>query len=76
VHVIDSDGTLFSDETSTHVPLGQGLIPWDSVAAKLLAVPRIDWWCVDLCFCPNAWEMVEANLEAARALLARAQRPA
>lgn len=75
VHVIDSDGTLFSDETSTHVPLGQGLIPWESVARKLLAVPRIEWWCVDLCFCPNAWEMVEENLNGARALLEKAQRP-
>lgn len=75
VHVIDSDGTLFSDETSTHVPLGQGLIPWATVAPKLLAVPRIEWWCVDHCFCSNAWEMVEENLKSARALLETAQRP-
>jgi sugar phosphate isomerase/epimerase len=75
VHVIDSDGTLYNDETSTHVPLGRGLIPWGEVAPKLLAVPRIEWWCIDLCFCSNAWEMVEENLRTARALLETAQRP-
>jgi sugar phosphate isomerase/epimerase len=74
VHVIDSDGTLFSDETSTHVPLGQGLIAWDKAGPKLLAVPHIEWWCVDLCFYSGAWELVEENLAAARKLLADAQR--
>jgi len=73
VHLIDSDGTLFSDETSTHLPLGRGHIPWSFIAPKLLAVPRIGWWCVDLCFCAEAWEQVDENLSAARQLLVQAQ---
>jgi sugar phosphate isomerase/epimerase len=73
VHVIDSDGTLFSDETSTHVPPGKGLIPWANVVPQLLTLPRIQWWCVDLCFRADAWELVEENLHAARALLQPAQ---
>ncbi|MBI4892046.1 MAG: sugar phosphate isomerase/epimerase [Acidobacteria bacterium] len=68
VHVIDSDGTLYCDETSTHVPIGQGLIDWEKTAPKLRALSRIEWWCVDLCFCAEAWEKVEESLAAARAL--------
>ncbi len=73
VHLIDSDGSLLSDDTSTHVPLGQGLIPWPAVTPKLLALPGIEWWCLDLCFYAGAWELVEENLAAARGLLQQAQ---
>lgn len=68
VHVIDSDGTLHGGETSTHCPLGQGAIVWDHVAPKLLAVPHIEWWCVDLCFWPGAWDQVGSSLEFVRKL--------
>ena len=39
------------------VPFGQGQLDFDSLAPALLScgVPN-DWWCVDLCFWPNAWE--------------------
>ena len=73
VHVIDSDGTLYMDETSTHVPLGEGHIPWEFLGPKLLAIPHINWWCADLCFYPNAWELVEENLRAAKAMEAKAR---
>lgn len=73
VHVIDSDGTLFSDETSTHVPLGLGLIDWPALAPRLLAVPRVEWWCLDLCFCAGAWEMVDETLSAARRMIEAAR---
>jgi sugar phosphate isomerase/epimerase len=73
VHVIDTDGTLYNDDTSTHLPLGSGLIPWPSLMPKLLALPHIDWWCVDLCFYDGAWEMVEENLRAAREMIAAAR---
>jgi sugar phosphate isomerase/epimerase len=69
VHVVDSDGTLFADDTSTHVPLGQGLIGWPAITPKLLSLPRIEWWCVDLSFCAQSWDFVDDSLRAARALL-------
>ena len=68
IHIIDSDGSLYMDDTSTHVPLGQGLIPWDNLGPRLLAVPNVDWWCADLCFYPNAWELIDENLRAAKAM--------
>lgn len=75
VHVIDSDGTLYGDDTSHHVPIGQGRVPWRFVAPALAALPRIEWWCADLCFHPGAWDMVEDNLCAARKIAAMAQPP-
>ncbi len=75
VHVIDSDGTLYCDETSTHVPIGQGRVPWRYVAPALEALPRVEWWCADLCFHEGAWEMVEENLRAARGLVELARNP-
>lgn len=68
VHVIDSDGTLSGGETSNHVPIGRGRVPWRFVAPALAALPRVEWWCADLCFFEGAWEMVEENLRAARQL--------
>jgi len=73
LHLIDSDGTLFNEDTSSHVPLGEGLIDWPKLLPHLLAVPGIEWWCLDLCFYPGAWERVEQTLESARGLLALAK---
>lgn len=73
VHVIDSDGTLYGDDTSRHVPIGRGRVPWRFVAPALAALPRVEWWCADLCFYEGAWEMVEENLRAARELVAMAK---
>lgn len=70
VHVIDSDATLLGDDTSTHRPLGEGYIVWDHVAPKLLEVPRIDWWCIDLSFWPESWDLARPSLEFARRLTA------
>jgi sugar phosphate isomerase/epimerase len=60
VHLIDSDGTLHGDETSTHAPFGEGKVDF----AKLL--PELNkndmghnWWTVDLCFWPDAWAVTE-----------------
>jgi sugar phosphate isomerase/epimerase len=61
IHLIDSDGTLHCDETSTHRPFGQGLINFDDLAPKLLAVPNIEWWTIDLCFWAGSWELVESS---------------
>jgi sugar phosphate isomerase/epimerase len=58
VHVIDSDGTLNDHNTSTHNPFGTGRLDFDKLAPALRAcgVPH-DWWCVDLCFWPHAWDV-------------------
>jgi sugar phosphate isomerase/epimerase len=61
VHVIDSDGTLHGNETSTHRPFGEGKIKFDEA---LDAITRDagysgEWLTVDLCFWPQAWEVTE-----------------
>jgi sugar phosphate isomerase/epimerase len=57
VHLIDSDGTLHDNETSTHAPFQKGILDWDKLIPAIVKahVPS-DWWCIDLCFWPEAWE--------------------
>jgi sugar phosphate isomerase/epimerase len=71
IHVIDSDGTLYHEETSTHRPFGQGRIDFDHLAPKLLSVPNVDWWTVDLCFWPGAWDLVGPSRDFVARLLER-----
>ena len=71
VHIIDSDGTLYHEETTTHRPFGQGRINFDRLVPRLLRLSNIDWWTVDLCFWPGAWELVEASRRFVADLLAR-----
>jgi sugar phosphate isomerase/epimerase len=61
IHLIDSDNTCHkgpdgSDETSSHPPFGEGRLDFDALV-PLLAKERVghDWWTVDLCFWPDAW---------------------
>jgi sugar phosphate isomerase/epimerase len=70
IHLIDSDGSLHGDETSTHAPFGKGNIDFHSLAPQLMQVPNIDWWCVDLCFWAGSWELVNPSLQFVRELLA------
>ncbi|MBI2436082.1 MAG: sugar phosphate isomerase/epimerase [Candidatus Hydrogenedentes bacterium] len=60
VHIIDSDGTLHDDETSTHAPIGEGLLNFDELIPELnrSGIPH-DWWTIDLCFWPDAWAVTE-----------------
>ena len=74
VHIIDSDGTLYSDETSTHLPFGEGEIDFKALVPRLLKVPDIEWWCVDLCFWPQSWDLVELSLEYLRRMLSQGSR--
>jgi sugar phosphate isomerase/epimerase len=71
IHLIDSDGTLHGDETSTHRPFGEGFIDFKALAPKLLAVPNIEWWCIDMCFWAGSWELVESSREFVADLLGR-----
>lgn len=58
VHLIDSDGSLNEHNTSTHNPFGTGSLNFDELLPALVKtdVPN-DWWCVDLCFWPKAWDV-------------------
>ncbi len=58
IHLIDSDGSLNEHNTSTHNPFGSGKLEFDKLIPALnnAGVPH-DWWAVDLCFWPNAWEV-------------------
>jgi sugar phosphate isomerase/epimerase len=60
LHLIDSDGTLHDDETSTHAPFGDGFLDFDELMPELLkaGIPH-DWWTIDLCFWPDAWTVTE-----------------
>ncbi len=54
LHLIDSDGTLHNDETSTHTAFGEGYINFDEVLAALKPlISGMPWWCVDFCFNPE-----------------------
>lgn len=58
LHLIDSDGTLHDDETSTHAPFGTGVLDFDALLPELNKNPfPHNWWTIDLCFWPNAWEV-------------------
>ncbi len=72
VHIIDSDGTLFGDETSTHRPFGEGRIDFKALAPALVALPGIEWWCVDHCFWAGCWDLVGSSLNFVRNLIAEA----
>ncbi len=60
LHLIDSDGTLHGDETSTHAPFGDGILDFDTLIPELnkAGVPH-NWWTIDLCFWPDAWAVTE-----------------
>jgi len=62
IHMIDSDNTCHkdangNDETSAHPPFGEGILNFDELAPAL-AKEKVghDWWTIDLCFYPQAWE--------------------
>lgn len=60
IHLIDSDGTLHDDETSTHAPLGEGKIDFDQLLPELNKNDMgHDWWTIDLCFWSDAWSVTE-----------------
>lgn len=71
IHLIDSDNTCHKDaqgrdETSAHVPFGDGLINFDKVIPMLNehAKRSGDWWTIDLCFWPDAWPVTKRCIEA------------
>jgi sugar phosphate isomerase/epimerase len=72
VHLIDSNGTLYDDRFSRHIPFGEGQVDWDSVIPALLeAGSRDEWWTVDVCWLDDAWPVFEQGLEFLQGLRAR-----
>ncbi len=70
VHLIDSDGTLHDNLTSTHAPFGTGVLDMhEMMQAVLDAGYEGPWWTIDLCFWAGAWEELEPSLEFMRGLL-------
>ena len=60
IHLIDSDGTLHNDETSSHPPFGDGYLNFDKILPELNRNELShDWWTIDLCFWPDAWAVTE-----------------
>jgi sugar phosphate isomerase/epimerase len=65
IHLIDSDHLCHknadgSDETSTHMPFGDGFVDFDAVVPELMKVDMPhDWWTIDLCFWDKAWDVTE-----------------
>lgn len=61
IHLIDSDNSLHDNDTSTHAPFGEGVIDFDTVIPAIIAAGYdSEWWSIDLCFWPEAWEVTEA----------------
>ncbi|MDP6538248.1 MAG: sugar phosphate isomerase/epimerase family protein [Planctomycetota bacterium] len=65
IHLIDSDNTCHKDaqgqdETSMHLPFGRGVVDFPPILEALAAEDvGHDWWTIDLCFWPDAWEATE-----------------
>ena len=54
LHLIDSDGSLHGEETSTHTAFGEGKIDFGAALAAIRPViADLPWWCVDFCFNPQ-----------------------
>jgi len=72
VHLIDSDGTLHDGWTSTHAPFGTGVIDFDAMVTSIVAAGyHGDWWTVDLCFWPGAWDILKESRDFVGSLLKR-----
>lgn len=72
IHLIDSDETLHGDETSTHRPFGEGVLNFDEIMPAILEAGYDDeWWSVDLCFWPEAWDVTAAAKTFVGALIAK-----
>ena len=74
VHLIDSDGTLHDNDTSTHAPFGTGKIDMKAVYRELMR-PEIyqgEFISIDLCFWPDAWDVTQKCYDYVRALMDQA----
>ena len=70
VHLIDSDGTLHDNDTSTHAPFGTGVLDIHEIYQKLLdpAYYEGELISIDLCFWPDAWNVTKDSYNYLRSL--------
>jgi sugar phosphate isomerase/epimerase len=62
IHLIDSDETLHDNDTSTHAPLGTGVLDFSKIMPAIADAGYTDeWWPIDLCFWPKALEVTQSN---------------
>ena len=67
LHLADADGRLHDEDTSVHTPLGQGRVDFALLLAALSPIAdRLDWWCVDMCYCDGADEKAARSLDVVR----------
>jgi sugar phosphate isomerase/epimerase len=78
LHLIDSDNTCHkdaagNDETSAHPPFGSGALDFDQIMPELVKAARLphDWWTIDLCFFPDAWNATAACKKALDQLIVK-----
>jgi sugar phosphate isomerase/epimerase len=71
LHLIDSDGSLHDDETSAHIPFGQGNVDFPAVLQALRpTLDGLEWWGIDFCFCPTTEVDARAAVPFVRTLAA------
>ncbi len=57
LHLIDSDGTLHDEETSTHTPFGEGAVDFAAGLTPIRdIINKLEWWTTDFCFCAETEE--------------------
>ncbi len=72
VHLIDSDNTLHDNWTSTHAPFGTGVIDFDLLTDAIVDTGYDgEWWTIDLCFWPRAWDVLDESKRFMDSLLKR-----
>lgn len=69
LHLIDSDGSLHDDETSSHLPFGTGEVDFAATLAPIADdVLRLPWWTVDYCFWPDTVRDAQVAVPAVTAI--------
>ena len=67
LHVMDSAASLGEDRV-THRVFEEGVIDFRLLGPQLVEVP-VEWWCVDLAFCPEAWDLMESSRDYVQAIM-------
>ena len=72
IHIIDSDNQLHDNHTSVHAPFGTGYINFEEVVPAIVENGYdSEWWTIDLCFWPEAWEVTRQSKEFVDQLIAK-----
>lgn len=73
LHLIDGDGSLHDEDTSNHLPFGEGVLDFDEIIAALPAQgTQLAHWTVDFCYWPRTEVDGVVALDVVRGLRDRA----